>query len=125
MDKISSEFPGLRHDLGSLSLQIRKRCDSYESHWIKSAFPSSVTLDTPAPPKINEPKLPLTFSVFLVLCVLWPRRTAEACGLSDRNTQNSQRDRVQPIHQTGVGTRLPRPTVSPLHLEGRGMARSK
>lgn len=58
-----------------------------------------------------------------VLCVLWPRRPAEKCGLSHGNTQSSQRDRVQPVHQTRVGTCLPSPTVSALHLEGRGVAR--
>lgn len=58
-----------------------------------------------------------------VLCVLRPRRAAEKCGLSDGNTQSSQRDRVQPIHQTGVRAHLPSPAVSSLCLEGRGMAR--
>lgn len=122
-----SEFLGLRHCPESLSLEIRKLCDSCESHWITSAFPMSVTLSTPVitPTPPNDPKLPLTLSVFLVLCVLRPRRAAEKCGLSDGNTQNSQRDPVQPVHQTRVGTRLPSPAVSSLRLEGRGMARSK
>lgn len=63
------------------------------------------------------------WSLESVLCVLRPRRAAEKRGLSDGNTQNSQRDRVQPLHQTGVGASLPNAAVCSLRLEGRGMAR--
>lgn len=109
--------------LVSPSLGMRKHFDCCENHWIKKALPSSAT--HPFPPSSTSPSAYLPSCVFSVLCVLWPRRAAEACGLSDRDTQNSQREWVQPIHQTRVGACLPSLAMSSLHLEGRAMARSK